>query len=393
MATAEADLGVETEAFEEDTTSNLELSTKKFVLQAILERAAAVLPTRDLVPLLKNFQIEARSDGDVRVVATDLELALVVSTNVVTVNKPGTAVFPGKRLLDICKEASDGELLLAVTNGLAHIAVGRTRWDLKLMDGTEYPELPDTSQVEFHTVKRPGFVSAIRSVAKAASTSSTRPNLMMLDIHNGRMRASDGTRFQQVTLEDWPEGFDIQIPISAVDDLAKLLRETEVDDFEVGEVEGYLVFRVGGDVFLSNKLVVDFPNVDKLLLEPAFENKQKLYVDRDDLTAAIKRVRIAADQNTPAVVLHLEDNTLTVRSRDNKGSTAAETLDVSWDGKTRDVGFNASQLLDMLAMSESQSCNFFLGKDTKSRPSSLLLRDDERGMVGVLNQIRIDWIS
>lgn len=371
------------------STANMRLETKKFVLQALLEKASSVLPTRDVMPVLKNFQVEVTA-GRIRVVATDLELSVLAATEMVKVQEEGTAVFPGKRLLDIVKEAEDGDLLLDVVDGTAHISIGRASWTLKLQDGTEYPPLPETDEVEFFSVERMKLLSAINSVRYAAATDTVRPSLMLIDVHDGRMRASDGVRFQQVDIA-FP--LDVQIPINAVDDLVKLLRTTELATVEVGESEDHLVFRVGADAFIANKLTAQFPEVDEVLLKPALTNDQELNVDREELMAAIKRVRITADDETSAVVLALSENKLSVRSQDKFGNTADEGLDVRWEGEDREVAFNHQHLSQMLEMADAKSCSFFLGPDGKTRKSPLLLRDDESGQLGVLNQIRLDFLS
>lgn len=371
---------------------NLRFETKKFVLQALLEKASSVLPTKDIMPVLKNFQLEAEG-GRVRVAATDLELSVVASTEMVKIPRQGTAVFPGKRMLELVKEAEDGEIIVDVKDGTAHIQVGRATWDLKLNDGTEYPALPDIDQIEFHSVSRSKFLEALNSVRYAAATDTVRPSLMMVDITEGRMRAADGVRFQQVDISGWPESLDIQIPINAVDDLVKLLRTTELNAVEIGDSESHIVFRVGADVFIANKLMAVFPDVDEVLLKPALANDEELRVDRNDFVAAIKRVRVTADEETSAVVLSLENDSLTVKSHDKFGNTASETVDVSWSSGEKEVAFNHVHLLDMLNMADVKTCHFYLGKDLKTRKAPIMLKDEETGMIGILNQIRIDFLS
>jgi DNA polymerase-3 subunit beta len=368
----------------------LRLSTKKFSLQTLLEKAIAIVPTKDIMPVLKNFYVDAKA-GSIRIAATDLELSLVVTTDMVAVQVPGVAVFPAKRLLEIVKEAEEGDLLLEVKDGTAHIQIGRTRWSIKLMDGSDYPSLPTLSKIKFHFIDRSKFLAAISSVRYAAATDTVRPSLMMISILSGRMRAADGVRFQQVVLEDFP--LDIQIPINAVDDLVKILKTTETEQIEVGETDSTIIFRVAADVFVAQKLMADFPNVDEILLKPALTNDQELYVDRKELIAAIKRVRITADPETSAVRLILTKDNMRVTSKDKYGSHAEEELDVKWDSGDREVAFNHSHLLDMLYMADVKTCKMLLGADTKTRPSPLRLVDADTGTDGILNQVRLEWIS
>lgn len=377
----------------QSTASDADLcfETKKFVLQALLEKAAAVLPTRDVMAVLKNFQLEVTEEGRLTVVATDLELSVLATTELVSVTRPGVAVFPGKKLLEIVKEAGDGDLVLDVHSGTASIRVGRTAWDLKLMDGSEYPELPDIANIDFHATDRTKFLAAINAVKYAAATDTVRPNLMLIDFAEGKVRASDGLRLQQVDLTGFP--VDIQIPILAVDDVLKLLKMTEVVSIEVGVDDNFIAFRVAGDVFVANKLNATFPDVDQQILLPSLANDQHLQVDRSELISAIKRVRINADPETSAVVLSMSNDQLLVKAKDKYGNTASEPLDVKWSSGDREVCFNHVHLVEMLQMADVKTCSFKFGADTKTRKSPILFQDEGSGLIGVLNQLRLDFVS
>lgn len=379
------------EAPAEAPPTDIEFTVKKSAFHAALERVAPALPGNDVIPVLRNFHLDTRAPVGLKVMATRVELTLQTSVEEVTVKGQGVALLPAQKLLSICKEASDGDLTISVRENTAKITVGRATWSLSLKDATQFPDSPSFLGLDWRQIARDEFLKAVRSVAKAASREVSRSNLMMLDIDQGRMRASDGVRFQQVTLPTWPKDFDTQIPTSILPELTKLLRSSEATEFNIAETDSHLIFQVGNNVLLSTKLLVKFPPIDKQLLAPVVNNTELLQVDREALSSAIKRVRIAADPESPAVVLKLSEDALVVAAQDKRlGAVATEALDVSWKSGKRQLSFNAQPLLDLLAMTDAQSCDFWLGKDAKSRSSSLYLKDED-GLVGVLNQMRIDW--
>lgn len=365
------------------TGVTLQFTIKRFAFQTLLEKAATVVPSRDVMPVLKNFQFDVTANR-LRVIATDLELSMVSSTEMVAVTAPGTAVFPAKKMLDIVREADEGDVDIIVDSGVARIGIGRTTWNLKLAGGADYPPMPETTEVTFVDVDRAAFLSALNAVRYAAAGSS-RPNLMLIDIKDGRMTACDGVRFQQAVIGDFP--FEAQVPIGAVDDLVKLLRSLDLATISVGESANHIIFRLGHDTFCANKLVAQIPDMTAMLLRPALENKHQLVVDRGELLDAVKRVRINADPETSAVGLHLEDDTLTVSARDKYGNAATETIDVDWQISARVLVVNHAFLIDMINMHPGKSCTFWLGDDTKTRKTPLLLRDDDAGTVGVVQQM------
>lgn len=382
--------------------------TKKFVLKGLLDKAMVVLPTRDVGQgqVLRNFQIEVTGgdDAQLRVAATDLDLWALASTTLVTAQDDAKLVLPGRTLIDIVDAADEDDLAIDVADGVATIKVKRAEWDLRVPDGSKYPTFPPTESVMFHEIPRGPFVDAISRVRYAASTESQRVNLLMIDIRApknakepARVRATDALRYHQVSLTGWPKGFDLQLPTSAADVLLSLLKTTEAETLEIGETEEQIVFRIDDDVFVSNKFVAQFPNVDEKLVAPAIEgNDQEMVVDRRALLDAIKRVRITSDPETSALALVLSRNKLIVRSKNSskqRADSASEELDVVWSGDKRTVGFNHKHLTELLRSIDSPSCTFLLGKDTRQKRSPLLLRDEASGTIGVLSQQRPDFTA
>lgn len=372
------------------TDVDMMFKVKKFNLQYLLEKAGMVIPTKDVMPVLKNFLLEVKEDR-LDVVATDMELYVVAMTDLVQVSQPGRAVFPAHKLLSIVREAEDGELTIRVCDSEATLQVGRASWNLKLVDGSTYPDLPNIDAPGDTFVNRAQFTKALKSVKHAASTDSYKAHLRMVDVSNGQMRASDGVRFQQVPISGCP---DMQLPLNAVADLVKILSASQSADFSVQEDEECLIFKVSGDVFIAQKLNATFPDMDEAILKPALANEDELVVSRHELESAIKRVRITANPETAAVALLLQGDKLVISSRDKEGSGASESMDVAWQSSDRKLAFNHQQLLQMLSMGDSPTCHFWVAPDVKkTRPGAILMKDEESGGVGVLNQIRADWLD
>lgn len=372
----------------------LAFRVKRFVLRLLIERAGRVVPTRESMPVLKNLRFEIIS-GRLCVTATDTELTMIAATELVDVTTPGTAYFPAKRLADIIRTAEGDTARIVVKGYTATITVGRTTWQLKLATGADWPPTPIvTPDVGQHTIDRVAFLAALNHVRYAAARDS-RTSLMMIDVRDGRMTACDGVRLQQVHAPELP---DCQIPIGAVDDLARLLGDTEVKTFTLAVTNNTLTFTVGADTLIVRRLTAKPPDVESQILRPVLTNNQRLTVDRIDLINAVKRVRINADQTTSAIILTLNPASgdrganVTISTCDAQANTATETVDATWAGDTRTVVVHHAFLLDALAVIRQPTVTIDLGTDTKTRPSAILLRDDNDNY-GVIPQMRADWVS
>jgi len=368
----------------------MQFTTKVFVLKALIDKAASVLPRGSSVQdVLRNLLIEAHDD-ELRMVSTDLELTLLASSGIVSITEPGRVLVDGKRLVAIANQAKDGDATVTLREGELDIQAPPTRWRLRTGEESSYPSLPTLDGLEWHDVDREPFVATLGRVAKAAGTDTVRANLMMVDISDGRFRAADGARFVQIE-QDFP--LDMQIPVHAVKDLLRLLKTTEATSFRCAETDDHLVFAVGDDVFLVNRLVANFPNVDEVLIKPALANDQELWVDRDDFVDAVKRVRVTADEDTGGVVLGLESNRLMIRCSDRMGNASTEALIVRWSGPKREVAFQHEHLIDLLLSAPERSMRLWLGEDTKTQKAPLLLRDDDSGLLATLVQIRREYVG
>ncbi len=371
-------------------TTTIEFTIKRFVLDTLIGKAGTVVPTRDVMPVLKNLQLHAHP-GQLRVVGSDGEMSIIATTGLVQVSAPGTAVFLARKLADICKEADEGDVHIRVDGTRAVVRIGRAEWNLVLVSGADYPGMPDIGEAAYRTVDRAGYLDALTAVRYAACRAAERANLMIIDVTDGRMIACDGARVAQAAVTD--TGFSHQIPISAVDLLVKLLKNCGHDTIAVGESGDRLIYRFGEDTFIVNKLLAAFPDSEALYLRPALANTDPLAVERGDLVDAIRRVRISADANTAAIALHLEPGRLTVSARDRLGNTARETVDADWTGPTRTLAVNHTFLTDLIAQHPGTTLRFLLGDDTQTRRSPLLLRDPDAGTTGVVQQMKIDWVA
>lgn len=370
--------------------TSLHIEVGRQVLRSLLDKAVTVIPTNDVMPVLKCFQFDV-SPQRLRVIATDVQRSMITSTNQVAVSQPGLAVFPAKKLADIVRSTDAHSVVIKVIGPTAHIIIGRASWSLKLQGGDDFPAMPAITEAHFTAVDPGDLADALTSVRYAASRDPARVNLNIVDVVDGKFTACDGNRIQQVRIPDFP--VTLRIPISAVDDLVRLLKNTSSDTVHVGQSTNKVIFRLGSDVFIVNKLAAKFPDMEAMMLRPALENKHTLDVPRIELSAALKSVRVNADHDSAAIALHLAPGKLTIAAKDNVGNTATQDIDVTYTGPPRTLVVNHVHLAEMFRAHGDDVCTFRLGDDTKTRRSPVLLRHPHTGSTGVLQQMLVDWAT
>lgn len=357
------------------------------VFRQLLAKALAVVPTRDAMEVLKCVQLQLDRQR-LRVVASSSTFTLISSTNQVSVSTAGTIVFPAKKLFEIVRAGNADTVKIVVVGLVATVTIGRASWSVHLPGGFDFPPLPATSDAQFCDVDINQFEVAIGRVRVAAGRDANRPSLSVIVIQDGKVTAADGARLHQVNLgTDFP--FNLRIPILAIDDLLRLIRVSDADTITVGLAEdGGLIFRLGSDLFIVNRFNTPEVDLQAQMISPVLKNKHRLEVNRADLVAAVKRVRVIVDpKSSVAVSLALSGNELTVSAREEDQNRASETIDCAWSGPERTITVNHKHLTDLLgAQVEDDTCVLLLGTDTKTRRLPILL-PASTGSLGIIHQM------
>lgn len=366
-------------------TSGTCFEINREVLLSLLEKAIGVVPTRDIVPVMTNFQITAES-GKLSIVASSEKMSIVVETTQVDVKVAGTDVFPARTFMSVIKEAASGSnIYIEVTvHGLVIVA-GTYTAEIALMSGKGFPKMESLGDCKFYEINRQSFVDAIATVKYALPNKefSGQDTLRMISIKNGKFTACDGSRFQQVRVQGF--NLNMQLPSHSISYLLKFMAASDLEMLEVAELPKKLVFRLGNVVFYLNKLEDPYPNVEQLWLRPALANDQELLVDRQELITAIKQVKVA-DSSSYAVGLVIDGGVINVIAKDGDNSASA-SIACSWAGKPRTVVVNYTHLAEMLRSYPQKECRFLLGEDTKSHKAPILLKDNDSMALATISQM------
>ncbi len=376
--------------------TTLALTMPRGALRALIDSVRGVVPTRDVMPVLKYIRLAA-TEQLVTAVATDMEMAITARTTYAMVDVPGTVMLPAAKILDILRSSAPGDVRLRASAGRCRLTIGRTSWTLSTPSGADFPTLTATGDAVSVTFASRAFFDALDNVRYAAKNAN-RPGLAQIEIRGGVVSACDGTRFAQTALE--PVTVDpIVLPLAAAERLAKFFGPADYNQPVVlTQYAKHIAVDHGDTTFLVTRSLHPYPDLSATLLRPALENRNALTVNRRDLGAALDRVRVTADPEHRGIALHITRDHLTVASRDPHGNATTDELGCLWNGPARTITVNHQHLVDLfIAMSEAlEGCGddgqltLWLGQDTRTRRSPVLVRDDA-GTVAVIQQMHLDW--
>jgi DNA polymerase-3 subunit beta len=354
-----------------------------------LGHVQSVVERRNTIPILSNVLLDAREDGSLRLMATDLDLQVdeTVSANV---SQPGATTVSAHTFFDIVRKLPDGsQVELTAADGKMQVVAGRSRFNLSTLPRDDFPviaegELPTRFELPAATLRQ-----IIDKTRFAISSEETRYYLMGIFLHIAddqlKAAATDGHRLARVTVAkpDGADGMpDVIIPRKCVGELRKLLDEVE-GTVEVSLSATKVRFVLGHAVLTSKLIDGTFPDYTRVI---PTANDKLLKLDPKSFAAGVDRVATIASEKTRAVKMAVDRDrvTLSVTSPENGLATEEVPADYSADGL--EIGFNARYLLDILGEIDGDTVEVHLAD---AAAPTLLRENDKANALYVLMPMRV----
>ena len=114
----------------------MKATIERATLLKSLSHVQSVVERRNTIPILSNVLIEARDDGSIRLMATDLDLQVDESVPA-TVTQAGATTVSAHTFFDIVRKLPEGsQVELAAAEGKMQVNAGRSRFNLSTCRAT-----------------------------------------------------------------------------------------------------------------------------------------------------------------------------------------------------------------------------------------------------------------
>ena len=354
-----------------------------------LSHVQSVVERRNTIPILSNVLLEATAEGQLRLMATDLDLQINESV-AAAVDQPGATTISAHTLFDIARKLPEGaQVSLTAAEGRMTIVAGRARFSLGTLPRDDFPviaegELPTQFELPAETLKQ-----IIDKTRFAISTEETRYYLngIFLHVAEGVLKAAatDGHRLERVTV-DQPEGAadmpDVIVPRKCIAELRKLLDEV---DGSVGvSLSGTKIRFDLGQAILTSKLIDGtFPDYSRVI---PTGNDKILKLDPKSFMEGVDRVSTIATEKTRAVKMALDRDRITLSVTSPENGTAAEEVPGDYAATPFEIGFNSRYLLDILGQIGTDQVEVHLAD---AAAPTLIRENDKSPALYVLMPMRV----
>ncbi len=367
-------------------------------MKATIERATllkslghvqSVVERRNTIPILSNVLIEAREDGSLRLMATDLDLQ-VDETVQANVSQAGATTISAHTFFDIVRKLPEGsQVELTAAEGKMQVVAGRARFNLSTLPRDDFPviaegELPTRFELPAGTLRE-----IIEKTRFAISSEETRYYLMGIFFHvvDDQMRAAatDGHRLARITVPrpDGAEGMpDVIVPRKAVQELYRLLEELE-GTVEISLSPTKIRFGLGSAILTSKLIDGTFPDYNRVI---PTANDKLLKLDPKSFSAGVDRVSTIASEKTRAVKISVDRDKVTLSVTSPENGVATEELAADYGSDGIEIGFNAKYLLDILGEIDGEIVEVHLAD---AAAPTLLRESDQSNALYVLMPMRV----
>jgi DNA polymerase-3 subunit beta len=369
--------------------AKMKATIERATLLKSLGHVQSVVERRNTIPILSNVLIEAKDDGSLRLMATDLDLQVDESVPA-QVGQSGAITVSAHTFFDIVRKLPEGsQVELTAAEGKMQVVAGRSRFNLSTLPRDDFPviaegELPTRFELPAQTLRQ-----IIDKTRFAISSEETRYYLMGIFLHVAddklKAAATDGHRLARVTV-DKPEGADgmpdVIIPKKCVGELRKLLEEVE-GTVEVSLSPTKIRFGLGNAVLTSKLIDGTFPDYNRVI---PTGNDKLLKLDPKSFMEGVDRVATIASEKTRAVKINVDRDKVTLSVTSPESGTATEELPADYGSEGIEIGFNARYLLDILHEIEGETVEVHLAD---AAAPTLLRENDKSSALYVLMPMRV----
>ncbi|MEO1122616.1 MAG: DNA polymerase III subunit beta [Cyanobacteria bacterium J06635_15] len=345
-------------------------------LNTHLSLVSRAVPSRPSKPVLANVLINV-DDNAQQVSLVGFDESLGITTRfAAAVEMGGTLTLPAKLLGDIVARLPNEDIVVEATEDDTTVSLtcSSGHYQVRGLSAEDYPTLPTIDNGTVANLSANALIEGLRGSLFAASSDETKQVLTGIHLLAAaaalEFAATDGHRLAMVQTQDdeteapaepTAEDMNVTIPGKAMRELERILQTypgTEAIALQFDQTQ--VVFELGNQRITTRLLEGQYPNY-RQLIPHKFERQTTL--DRKQLTAALERIAVLADQKNNIVKLTLDSSaqTLAVSVEAQEVGSGREEVPAQITGEDLEIAFNVRYLLDglkVLPSSEVQlQCN------------------------------------
>jgi len=362
----------------------MEFKINKGVLEKTLNGVVKLIPPKSTYTVLQNVIMSATKNKKLSIEGTDLDIFIkkVISAEV---KDEGKILIPGKKILEITREANVDELTFKLKELNLQINAGNAQFNIPTLDYQEFPEIPKFPEKKWFQLSIGEFEEMVDStifmVSKDISRRPMNGVLVQMKDNELKLVTTDGARLA-LHKKELKETQGELIVGTKVFDLIDIDKPEE-------KIEFYIEERMVGLKFMDTTIVSrliegPYPNYEGVIPKTFVGT---FTVEKELLDGALKRVSLVASPHIKNVKFDFhEKSTILFASAPDIGE-AREEIPCVYEGERLSIWFNAGFLLELLRHIASDTLIINL---TSPSTAALVKSKTTENLLYLLMPLRID---
>jgi len=361
------------------------------LLVEALEDASKAFASKNIMPILDCFLIEANSEG-LKVTGTDTRTTIqsYIFSEDVQVEVDGQIAIP-KLLLEMMKKLN-GDVRIETKGTTAIIRSRKKEIDMGIFEAEEFPQVPTIDDSELFETTGRELKRLFRKATYAADPTGKDAAVLAgahVYIDDGLIGilATDRHRLAKTEyVTDVTKLGGAVIEAKALGDLQKIILDKDNIEFGfsksfTGEVV-HVFARTDRFTFYSRVLEGAFPDVGRMSVVP--EGVTKITVDKKELMNCLEMIyTLAKEDKHNKIILNISEDEMSIRGQGKETGKASESIvPLSFNGEDFAVALNSKYFMDAIKALDGDQVTLVCSG--KVKPIYILDESDERSVHIVL---------
>lgn len=361
------------------------------LLAEALEDASKAIASKNIMPILDCFLIEAGADG-VKVTGTDTRTTIqsYIFNEQVQIEAPGQIALP-KLSLEVIKKLN-GDVSIEKQGNNVIINSGKKEIDMGVIDPEEFPRVPDIDDSQLFETTGKELKRIFKKATYAADPTGKNAAILAgahVYINDGVFGIEATDRHRLAKTEQHTEVGNLGgavIEAKALGELQKIILDKDNLEFgfsksSTGEVV-HVFARTDRFTFYSRVLEGAFPDVGRMSIVP--DGVTEITVEKDELMSCLDLVyTLAKEDKHNKIILIITEDEVRFRGQGKETGKANESITpLSFKGEEFAVALNSKYFMDAIKALDGDKVKLvFSGK---VKPIYILDESDEKSVHIVL---------
>ncbi|OPX18572.1 DNA polymerase III subunit beta [candidate division WOR-3 bacterium 4484_100] len=361
----------------------MEFKIDKNILEKTMGNIVKIVPPKSTYTILQNIIMEAK-DNTIAIQGTDLDI-FVKKVIPAEVKEPGKVLIPGKKILEITREANAEEIKFKLKELNLQISAGNAHFNIPSLDYQEFPEVPKFPEKKWFDLSIGELQEMVNStIFMVARDISRRPmNGVLIQVKDDELRlvTTDGARLALNKRKKIENSGELIVATKLFD----LITTNKPEE----KIELYIEERMMGVKFMDTTIIArliegPYPKYEEVIPKAFVGN---CTIEKEILTGALKRVSLVASPHIKNVKFDFQESNVLLSASSPDFGEAKEKVPCVYEGEKLGIWFNAGYLLEILRHISAQDIIMQL---TSQSSAALVRPKSEEELIYLLMPLRID---